>query len=119
MCPSCGFDLHQSTPIRVNDFAMAHEGSTLFFRDKPVPLSRSEAAVAWALLRACPTTVGHDALMMRIGSEAASNTLQVFVHRLRQKLLVATGIDPVITMPKRGYAWDAYCAPATSDCSAA
>lgn len=89
MCPHCGCDLAADQPIILNDFSMLSSMSPLHYRGNPIKLTYSERTVVWAMLKAFPKPVTHDALLNRLDSEAEGNVIDVYASRIRTKLRAA------------------------------
>lgn len=88
MCPGCGRDLVPDQPVIINDFSMMSEMSPLYYRGRPIKLTGSERTVLWAMLKAFPAPVSHEAILNRLDSEAEGNVVDVYASRIRAKLRV-------------------------------
>lgn len=86
VCPGCGRDLVADQPVIINDFSMLNANSPLFWNGKPIKLAFSERTLVWAMMKAFPSSVTHDALLNRLDSEAEGNVIDVYASRLRAKL---------------------------------
>lgn len=113
LCPSCGYDFLVDQSSTVEGFTMHGESSPLEVLGQVIPLSRGESSLVWSLMKAYPSPVRHDALLLRMGSEAnTGNTLQVLVCRVRRKLREAGIPDPIELVRGRGYRWRGLARPA-------
>lgn len=108
-CPHCGYDLRPDTPVFINGFTMFGAASQLMYMDKTIKLTESERFICWSLLKAYPEAVSHEVMLDRMGSEATSNVLNVYVCRIRSKLRKVGVPDPIeSTHSRRGtraYRW--------------
>lgn len=89
MCPGCGRDLIPDQPVILNRFSMLSSCSPLYFDGKPIHLTASERTVAWAMMKAFPQPVTHEAILNRLDSEAEGNVIDVYCSRIRSKLRAA------------------------------
>lgn len=104
-CPHCGYDLVRDTPVLINDFSMWNSSSPLYWRDKMIKLTDSERIICYTLMRAYPGAAKVDTLLDRIGSDAETNIIEVFVCRARRKIRTAGGPNPIGTIYPRKYVW--------------
>jgi DNA-binding response OmpR family regulator len=86
MCPHCGFDIALDQPVVLNEFSMLSSMSPLYWNGQAIKLTGSERTLVWALMKAFPQPVSHDALINRLDSEAEGNVIDVYASRVRAKL---------------------------------
>lgn len=94
-CPHCGYDLVHDAPIILNEFSMLGPVSPLTVNGESVKLTFSELQLCWALMKSFPTPVRTDVLLERIGSEATTNAIHVYVCRIRKKLKAMGAPNPI------------------------
>jgi DNA-binding response OmpR family regulator len=107
-CPHCGYDLMVDTPILINDFAMFSPLAQLTYKGRPVKLTPYERSLCWTLMKAYPEPVRVDIILDRLGSEADTNVVDVFVCRARKKIRDVGAGDmfrPTSYRGNRAYAW--------------
>jgi OmpR family two-component system response regulator YxdJ len=104
-CPCCGADIRLDTPIMLNDFSMYGDGYPLMHKGKRVPLTPMQNAICWTLLKAYPAVVSADVLMIRVGSDAESNALDVQLSRMRAKMRELGIPNPIETIWGKGFRW--------------
>lgn len=104
-CPNCGWNVDRDSPVIINDFSMAAEGRPLLYKGKRVPLTPSEERVCWSLLKAYPDHVKLDTLAIRCGSQGYSDTIKVYVCRIRRKLRALGCANAIDNIWGRGYRW--------------
>jgi DNA-binding response OmpR family regulator len=104
-CPHCGSDIRSDEPILLNDFSMYGDGYPLVYRGKPVHLTPGQSALCWSLLKAYPSIVRANTLILRMGSDCESNVIDVVISRIRAKLRMISAPNPIETIRGRGYRW--------------
>jgi DNA-binding response OmpR family regulator len=104
-CPHCGSDIRLDAPIVLNEFSMFGDGYPLCYKGKPIHLTPAQSAICWTLLKAFPHVVKRDTLLIRIGSDANSNVVDVQLTRIRSKLASLDVPCPLETVHSRGYRW--------------
>ncbi|MHC5226335.1 response regulator [Ignatzschineria sp. LJL83] len=88
--------------IEVNQFALNLSNKTIMFEDQLLDLTSREYVVLSRLLLKYPNVVPRELLMQDLYSwqdALGSNTLEVYIHRLRQKI----GKDTIQTVRGFGY----------------
>lgn len=103
-CARCGLDVEADAPISLGAFSMQDEASPLFYHGHKIDLTFAEGSLCWSLLKAYPHIVSKIVLLDRMDSIAHTNVAAVAVCRVRIKLR-AYGVDPIETVPRRGYRW--------------
>lgn len=104
-CPHCGYDLLKDQPIIINDFSMLGPQSPLYYRGKVPNLTLAERNFCWALMKAYPKTVRHEALLNRLDSTGTVNTLAVYISKIRKKLRQLGAPDPFVRVRGVGVGW--------------
>jgi DNA-binding response OmpR family regulator len=104
-CPCCGTDIRCDQPIILNEFSMLGDGAPLLYKRKPIPMTPMQSALCWSLLKAFPAIVRNDVLLMRVGSEAESNAIDVQLSRIRAKLRARNIPNPIENVWGKGYRW--------------
>ena len=104
-CPHCGSDIRLDEPILLNDFAMFGDGYPLVYQGRAIGLSPKQSAICWTLLKAYPHIVRRDTLLIRIGSDAETNVIDVQLSRIRSKLAGLGAPNPIETVHAIGYRW--------------
>lgn len=105
VCPSCGFDLAKDMPRVVGDWVLRPYDSPIY-KGAEIRITPQEAAILWSIVKAGGRPISRHAIMSRCGSEdAISNTTEVLISRLRQKIRDAGVPLPFENLRGRGYRW--------------
>lgn len=103
-CPSCGFNLTRDETLTLGDWVLTpswteYQGQRL--RHAPASASILLYSIAAGRGQAVQTT----AILNRLGSEASSNVISVYLSRLRVLLKAEGWPIPVKTNGRGGYLW--------------
>lgn len=85
-CPNCGFNQTPDPAVTLAGWTVDHATRHAEFNGKRAYLTPAEFTILHTMIAANGALVSRDALMERIGSESDSNSLQVIVGRLRDKI---------------------------------
>lgn len=108
LCPHCGGDICLDEAIESGPLKMLPYGAATW-NGEPLPLTRQQAALLFALLKANGAPVSRLALAERMGCESddPSNTVDVQLCRMRQTFAQAGTVLPVETVRGVGLRWAA------------
>lgn len=85
-CPNCGFNQTPDPAVTLAGWTVDPATRHAEFDGKRAHLTPAEFTIFHTLIAANGAIVSRDALMERIGSDSDSNSLQVIVGRLRDKI---------------------------------
>jgi DNA-binding response OmpR family regulator len=101
-CPSCGYSLTRDEPVERDGWRVEPTGA--WYRGKHILTGPSDSATLHAIASA-PRPVSTDALLNRLGSEALSNVVAVYVSRIRSRCSALGVPSPIQTVRSYGYRW--------------
>lgn len=104
-CPSCGYNLERDPVITIDGYRLDPTAGTVWRDGYWLPLSRSEFHLLYSLAAAKGRVVAKQPLMLRISDGETESIVNVFVSRIRAKLLDAGWPNLIETVWGRGYRW--------------
>lgn len=107
MCPHCGYDLRHDGPVLINDWSMMGPTYPLFYKSESIRLRPQAGEFCYALMKAFPRQVRHDAMIGRLDTESEDphNLLKVLVSRLKVAIRERGIPVPIVTDWGQGYRW--------------
>lgn len=104
MCPSCGYNLSKDFIIVSGDLTWCPDGS-IYYKGERLHLSISLHTMLGAIMRGGGSVITKEMIINRVGTNAESKIVDVWVHNLR-KFLKPIDMDQCIdTVWGRGYRW--------------
>lgn len=104
-CPCCGYSLEQDKVIERDGFMLDPRGPVAF-DGAPVPISKQQSEILFAIAAEEGRLARHAMLAERIGYEGDLNSVVVQVSKMRRRLEQHRIPNPIYTVDGfGGYAW--------------
>lgn len=102
-CPTCGTDIEVDEPVAVGALRIDPRTHRVVWRGRPVHLPRAQFVILHTLVKARGALVGRGVLRERVGTEADTDCIDVWLTRIRHSLPGA----PITSERGIGWRWAA------------